>query len=93
VVPAFIAALCALRLLWPKEWNVPGYEPGVVRSACASELDQLQWLSDGYAAGIAENATFLSHAGERVRTAWWALLASPVVAGIGFFVTWFLGVT
>jgi hypothetical protein len=91
-VPALIAALYASRLLWPKRWNVPGFDPITVRSPCESELDQLQWLSDGYATGIAENAEFLALAGDRVRVAWWALLAAPFVAGLGFVIIWVLGV-
>jgi len=89
-VPALIAALYASRLLWPKRWNVPGFDPATVRSLCESELDQLQWLSDGYAIGIAENDDFLVLASDRVRVAWWALLAAPIVAGLGFVIIWIL---
>lgn len=80
-LPAFFSAGFALRLLWPKNWHVTGYEPGLVRAECENELDMIEWLCDGYAKGIVDNEAFLDTAGDRVRWAWWGLLATPIVAG------------
>lgn len=90
LIPAGVSALAASRMLWPKEWNVPGHEPATVRAPCTSELAQIEWLADGYAIGIAENAAFLKRAGRQVRVAWWCILAAPIIAGVAVATGWAL---
>src|SRR4051812_21783643 len=92
LIPATVAAITASRMLWPKEWSVPGHDPATVRSTCSSELDQLEWLLAGHALGISKISAFLRRAGRQVRVVWWSLLAAPVLAGLGVTIRWALAV-
>lgn len=87
-VPAALAVWAAVRIVWPKEWTVPGYEPAILRSKCENELQQIEALATGYEVGIAENAQFLSQAGKRVRRAWISLALTPVVVIAVGFISW-----
>ena len=80
-IPALVAAINASRVLWPKQWNVAGYAPETVMDSCVSELQQIEYLVSGYAIGIDNNDAFLDRAGGRIRHTWWALLATPMIAG------------
>lgn len=90
LIPAGITAFSASRVVWPKKWFVPGYEPSVVTSQCENELQQIMALVEGYANGITENARFLASAAKYIRLAWWGLLLMPIT-GIGAaLITWAL---
>ncbi|HWD58079.1 MAG TPA: hypothetical protein VG308_07375 [Stellaceae bacterium] len=82
LIPALAGAFEASTVLWPKNWHDPGYTPDVVMDACESELQQLEYLTAGYAAGINENRVFLDRAGRLMRRAWWLLFAIPITAAV-----------
>jgi hypothetical protein len=90
----FATALLCLRVLWPKTWSAPGYEPSrIIHYHSATELEMLENLALGYDQGIRDNAQQLEEAVGRLRVAWACLLLAPVAGVIALLVVGLPSVT
>jgi uncharacterized membrane protein YhaH (DUF805 family) len=87
-IPLAISAFYALKVLWPKSWNVVGFDPDwLMNPRYESELEQTEAMALTYAESIKANGAFLNIAGAAMRRAWWWLLAAPTIALLSLFVT------
>jgi len=74
------AAFYALRIIWPKSWNVAGFDSAwVMNPRYESELEQIEAMALSYAESISSNSGLLNVAGTAMRKTWWCLLATPTI--------------
>lgn len=85
------AMLISIRALWPKIWHHAGYSPQDLDDFGRNELWTLESIALGYDKSVLGNHATISAFGQRMRWAWCAFAAAPLLSAVAFGVMRYLG--
>jgi hypothetical protein len=84
LLAAILAAICCVSALWPHVWGEPGLRLSQMEDAdLASELAYADAYAQGLERTIGKNRKRAEHFSLRLKAAWIALCAIPILAAAG----------